>query len=100
MPNYKITLEYDGTNYADAGAIPAGISVGSYFGIQTDAVACAGQDTAGNRRMTRTLNYDGTSWTTNVATLGQGRESPMSAGSASAGSVSYTHLTLPTILLV
>ena len=77
--------EYDGTNYADAGAIPAGISVGSYFGIQTDAVACAGQDTAGNRRMTRTLNYDGTSWTTNVATLGQGRESPMSAGSASAG---------------
>ena len=50
-----------------------------------DAVACAGSDTAGNRRTTRTLNYDGTSWTTNVATLGQGRESPMSAGTSSAG---------------
>ena len=81
------TLEYDGTNYSNSGALTRGINGGWYFGIQTDAVCGGGSDTAGNRYVNDANTYDGTSWSSIPATLAVAREQPGSGGNSTAGMV-------------
>jgi len=79
------TLEYDGTNYSNSGALTRGINAGYYCGIQTNAICGAGSNTAGNRYLNDTNLYDGSTWSSSPATLATAREGSGSGGTATAG---------------
>jgi len=68
--NSKQTIEYDGTNWADANQLtrPAGDGANG-FGVQTAAL-CTGQSTITGSPSASTLveEYDGTNWTSGTVT--------------------------------
>ena len=78
-------LEYDGTNFANGGALPSGILNGQGGGIQTSAFICGGQNPAVGSYFTATHLYDGSSWSSSPATLATGTQNGSGAGTTTAG---------------
>lgn len=62
--------EYDGTSWSDAGDLPAARSLAGTSGIQTAAIIFGGNSPS---VVNTTLNYDGTSISSNPATLATAR---------------------------
>jgi len=65
-----VIQEYDGTSWSDAGDLPAARSLAGTSGIQTAAIIFGGNSPS---VVNTTLNYDGTSITSNTATLATAR---------------------------
>jgi|TARA_R100001460_G_scaffold100146_1_gene143616 hypothetical protein len=81
----NITLLYDGTNWTSGANSNWGGRNSTGFGIQTSGVSCGGEGAPGTTSLTRTEQYDGTSWT-DVATIPRTSTSYMAGFGASSGS--------------
>jgi len=69
--NSNGTENYDGTNWTTSGNIPAARRSGRGSGTQTDGIMAGGN---GPGITTAVLNYNGTTWSVNPASLGTARE--------------------------
>ena len=77
------TEEYDGSSWTSGGTLNTAKGNASNAGTQTAAVVFGGQDKTpgtGSVALTATELYNGTSWTTNPATLNTGRSSLAASG--------------------
>jgi hypothetical protein len=69
---------YDGTNWTTATSAPVPLASNGSAGTQTDALIYGG--ILPSSHSTTTLKWDGSSWTTSSATLGQGRNNGAGCG--------------------
>jgi len=69
---------YDGTNWTAATSAPVPLASNGSAGTQTDALIYGG--ILPSSHSTTTLKWDGSSWTTSSATLGQGRNNGAGCG--------------------
>ena len=83
----NITLLYDGTNWTTGAFSGFGGRNSTGFGIQTSGVTAGGEGAPATNGLTRTEQYDGTSWT-DVATIPRVSTSYTAGFGASSGSKS------------
>ena len=81
----NITLEYDGTNWTAGAFSNFGGRNSTGFGVQTSGVTAGGEGSPGVPGLSRTEQYDGTSWS-DVATMPRTSTSYMAGFGASSGS--------------
>ena len=75
-----VTEEYNGTSWSEVTDIPVATNEAGSAGPQTAALVFGGAASPGH--LNTTLNYDGTSWSANPATLATVRASASSPGTA------------------
>ena len=78
-PRTNVTEEYDGSVWTGGGNMPNSISGIGGVGTQTNALGFGGNVPPGVAS-TNSYNYDGSTWTTNPASLTTARNQPASAG--------------------
>ena len=76
------SFEYDGTNWTSGGNLLVAAGSPGGAGTQTAALAFGGR-TPSPTRLNTTVDYDGTSWSANPATLGTGRSNIQGTGAGS-----------------
>ena len=77
-PRTNITEEYDGSSWTAGGNVPTSLSGMGGVGTQNDALGFGG--TTPTASQTSAFNYDGSTWTTNPASLTTARNQAASAG--------------------
>ena len=82
QPASTASFEYDGTNWTAGGSLLVGTASQGGAGTQTAGLAFGGR-TPSPTRLNTTVDYDGTSWSANPATLGTGRSGIQGTGAGS-----------------
>lgn len=77
-PRTNVTEEYDGSIWTAGGNLPTSLSGMGGVGTQNDALGFGG--TTPTTSQTSTVNYNGSTWTTNPASLTTARNQSASAG--------------------
>lgn len=93
---YTTTLEYDGSTWTAGGDIPGTRNSSGGSGTQTDALAFAGNPGSPSLLNT-TLNYNGTAWAANPASLASGRQHMASSSSGPSTAAFAAKGSLPTV---